>query len=142
MANLLKFRRLWMGVTVSLGILAIAPVALAQSAEDLPTEDPAATESTPLSPTTLPSATTIAPNGGQVVDPNAGFGGTEASQGLFGEGRSPFELIHRAVLMNETSMSDFSRQHQNRMMREAEAFRMMQQEAIRNGSAQEAPAAQ
>lgn len=142
MANLLKFRRLWMGVTVSLSILAIAPAALAQSAEDLPTEDPAATESTPLSPTTLPSATTIAPNGGQVVDPNAGFGGTEASQGLFGEGRSPFELIHRAVLMNETSMSDFSRQHQNRMMREAEAFRMMQQEAIRNGSAQEAPAAQ
>lgn len=142
MANLMKSRSLWMGAIAFLSILATAPAALAQSVEDLPTEDAAVTESAQPNPTTLPSATTIAPNGSQIVDPNAGFGGTDASQGLFGEGRSPFELIHRAVLMNETSMSDFSRQHQNRMMREAEAFRLMQQEAIRNNNTQDAPVAE
>jgi hypothetical protein len=79
----------------------------------------------------LPAATTTDSSGAPVVDTNAGFGNTEASQGLFGESSSPFDLIHRAVLMNEMSLSDFSRQHQNRVSREAANFRVMQQEAIR-----------
>lgn len=94
------------GLLTILGL--VTPSALAQS---VPTSDPAAP---------------------QVVDPNAGFGRNEGSENPFGGNtNSPFDLIHRAVLMNEMSLSDFSRMHQNRMSTEAANFRMLQQEAIR-----------
>ncbi|MEB3290768.1 MAG: hypothetical protein VKI82_12690 [Leptolyngbya sp.] len=101
-----------------LGLIALlcgmAPSALAQS---VPTSDP-----------TSP----------QVVDPNAGFGTTEHREGAFGGGsNSPFDLIHRAVLTNEMSSSDFSRIHQNRMATEAANFRALQQEALRRQQATE-----
>jgi hypothetical protein len=83
-------------------------------------------------------AQTVNPDGDTVVDPNAGFGSTDGSNGLFGESSSPFDLIHRAVLMNEMSLSDFSRQHQNRISTEATNFRTLQQEAIRRQAASEA----
>jgi len=94
-------------------VLMAAPSALAQS--PIPTSDPTA----PV-----------------VVDPNEGFGTNESSDNPFGGNtNSPFDLIHRAVLMNEMSLSDFSRMHQNRMSTEAANFRALQQEAIRQQQA-------
>jgi len=94
-------------------VLMAAPSALAQS--PIPTSDPTA----PV-----------------VVDPNEGFGTNESSDNPFGGNtNSPFDLIHRAVLMNEMSLSDFSRMHQNRMSTEAANFRTLQQEAIRRQQA-------
>ena len=94
-------------------VLMAAPSALAQS--PIPTSDPTA----PV-----------------VVDPNEGFGTNESSDTPFGGNtNSPFDLIHRAVLMNEMSLSDFSRMHQNRMSTEAANFRTLQQEAIRRQQA-------
>lgn len=82
---------------------------------------------------TVPTSDPAAP---QVVDPNAGFGRNESSDNPFGGNtNSPFDLIHRAVLMNEMSLSDFSRIHQNRMSNEAVNFRVLQQEAIRRQQA-------
>ncbi|MGB3200980.1 MAG: hypothetical protein WBA99_08755 [Nodosilinea sp.] len=91
----------------TLGLFCLAPAALAQSTTGT---DPA---STPR------------------VDPNEGFGNTDANSGLFGENASPFELIHRAVLMNDRSPSDFRRQHRGRMSDEASSFRTRQQDALR-----------
>ena len=103
-------------LAAGLGLVAVllaAPGALAQS--PTPTSDPA----TPV-----------------VVDTNEGFGNNESSDSPFGGNtNSPFDLIHRAVLMNEMSLSDFSRQHQNRMSTEAANFRALQQEAIRRQQA-------
>lgn len=94
-------------------VLMAAPSALAQS--PIPTSDPTA----PV-----------------VVNPNEGFGTNESSDNPFGGNtNSPFDLIHRAVLMNEMSLSDFSRMHQNRMSTEAANFRTLQQEAIRRQQA-------
>ncbi len=94
-------------------VLGLAPNTLAQS--PTPTSDPTA----PV-----------------VVDPNEGFGSNESSESPFGGGtNSPFDLIHRAVLMNEMSLSDFSRMHQNRISTEAANFRALQQEAIRQQQA-------
>lgn len=94
-------------------VLMAAPSALAQS--PIPTSDPTA----PV-----------------VVNPNEGFGTNESSDNPFGGNtNSPFDLIHRAVLMNEMSLSDFSRMHQNRMSTEAANFRALQQEAIRQQQA-------
>lgn len=82
------------------------------------------------------SVPTSDPTAPQVVDPNAGFGRNESSDSPFGGNtNSPFDLIHRAVLMNEMSLSDFSRLHQNRMSTEAANFRALQQEAIRRQQA-------
>jgi hypothetical protein len=96
-----------------IAVLLAAPNALAQS--PIPTSDPTA----PV-----------------VVDPNEGFSSNESSESPFGGNtNSPFDLIHRAVLMNEMSLSDFSRMHQNRMSTEAANFRALQQEAIRQQQA-------
>ncbi|MFH7242306.1 MAG: hypothetical protein ACHWZW_05585 [Spirulina sp.] len=103
-------------LAAGLGLVAVllaAPGALAQS--PTPTSDPTA----PV-----------------VVNPNEGFGSNESSESPFGGNtNSPFDLIHRAVLMNEMSLSDFSRMHQNRMSTEAANFRALQQEAIRRQQA-------
>lgn len=96
------------GLATALGCMGVASSALAQSVPP----------NAPTSPA--------------VVDPNAGFNRNESSENpLGGSGSSPFDIIHRAVLMNEMSLSDFSRQHQNRMSNEAANFRALQQEAIR-----------
>ncbi|MFQ4137541.1 hypothetical protein PGN35_014585 [Nodosilinea sp. PGN35] len=99
--------------TAVLGLLALAPVALAQSTATDPTRAPR-------------------------VDASEGFGTSDASGGLFGESASPFDLIHRAVLMNGRTSSDFSRQHRGRISNEASNFRTLQQDALRR---QQAPVA-
>ncbi|TVP66055.1 MAG: hypothetical protein EA342_12855 [Leptolyngbya sp. LCM1.Bin17] len=84
-------------------------------------------------PTAL--ATDTDPNRAPVVDTNTGFGSSDSrGGGLFGESSNPMDLLHRAVLMNETSLSDFSRQNQGRMTTEADRFRSLQQEAMRQQS--------
>lgn len=95
------------------GLLALAPAALAQSTATDPTRAPR-------------------------VDAGEGFGTSDANGGIFGESASPFDLIHRAVLMNGRTSSDFSRQHRGRMSDEASNFRTLQQNALRR---QQAPAA-
>ncbi|WP_035986087.1 hypothetical protein [Leptolyngbya sp. KIOST-1] len=100
----------------ALGLLSLAPAALAQS-------------TTGTDPTQAPR-----------VNAAEGFGSSDASGGLFGESGSPFDLIHRAVLMNERSVSDFRRQHRGRIGTEADNFRTLQQEAIQRQQLQTQPA--
>lgn len=90
----------------ALALLSLAPAALAQSTSSDPTRAPR-------------------------VDASEGFGDTDANGGLFGESASPFDLIHRAVLMNDRSASDFSRQHRGHINTAAENFRILQQNAVR-----------
>ncbi|MGB6014994.1 MAG: hypothetical protein WBG32_09715 [Nodosilinea sp.] len=97
----------------TLGLLCLAPAALAQSTSTDPTSAPR-------------------------VDTNEGFGSSDANGGLFGESASPFDLIHRAVLMNDRNSSDFRRQHRGRISDEASNFRTLQQDALRR---QQAPTA-
>ena len=67
------------------------------------------------------------------VDPNAGFSSPEGGGGsFFDDSSGPLDLIHRAVLMNDMSLSDFRRQQQNRFANEAANFRQLQQEALQN----------
>ncbi len=80
----------------------------------------------------LAQTTGTDPNAAPVVNPNTGFNNAEAGGGAFGESGSPFDLIHRAVLMNGMSLSDFSNQNQNRMATEAANFRQQQQQALRS----------
>jgi hypothetical protein len=91
---------------------------------------------------TLAQTTGTDPNAAPVVDPNAGFKNSEGNGSAFGESGSPFDLIHRAVLINGTSLSDFSNQNQNRMTTEAANFRRQQQEALQHqdGAVTTAPA--
>ncbi|TVQ07563.1 MAG: hypothetical protein EA368_13885 [Leptolyngbya sp. DLM2.Bin27] len=91
----------------ALGLLSLAPAALAQS--------------------TNPNDPTRAPR----VDAAEGFGSSDASGGIFGESGSPFDLIHRATLMNSTTMGDFSRQHRGRMSSEAANFQTLREAALR-----------
>lgn len=100
------FRRAIPAGIAALGLLALAPMALAQSTGADPADTPRA-------------------------DPNEGFGSSDASGGVFGESNNPFDLIHRAVLMNETSLNDFNRQHRGRITSEAANYRTLQQEALR-----------
>ncbi|MBW4463164.1 MAG: hypothetical protein KME47_23425 [Nodosilinea sp. WJT8-NPBG4] len=96
-------------VTVAIAaasLLVLAPAALAQSAATDPSRTPR-------------------------VDTNEGFGDSDANGGIFGESSSPFDLIHRAVLMNERTPTDFSRQHRGRISNEALNFRTLQQNALR-----------
>jgi hypothetical protein len=104
MVNMTKVYRPITGVFIVFGFLATASVALADSTTD-PTREP-------------------------VVDPNAGFSSPEGGGNLFNDSSGPMDLIHRAVLMNDMSLSDFQRQQQNRFADEAANFRMLQQEAL------------
>jgi hypothetical protein len=107
MAYLRQWSRPTAVVLAALGLLAVAPGVLAQST------DPAQQ---------------------QRVNAAEGFGSADTSGGVFGESSSPFDLIHRAVLMNERSRDDFSRQHQGRINSAANDFRTQQQEALRRQS--------
>lgn len=84
-----------------------------------------------LAPTALAQSTATDPTRTPRVDTNEGFGDSDANGGIFGESSSPFDLIHRAVLMNERSSTDFSRQHRGRISDEALNFRTLQQNALR-----------
>lgn len=82
--------------------------------------------STALAQSTTSTDPTRAPR----VDAAEGFSSNDASGGLFGESGSAFNLIHRAVLMNERSLTDFSRQHRGRINSEATNFQNLQREAL------------
>lgn len=84
-----------------------------------------------LAPAALAQSTATDPTRTPRVDTNEGFGDSDANGGIFGESSSPFDLIHRAVLMNERSSTDFSRQHRGRISDEALNFRTLQQNALR-----------
>ncbi|NJL45195.1 MAG: hypothetical protein HC922_04430 [Leptolyngbyaceae cyanobacterium SM2_3_12] len=115
MANPVRFSRPLAGFCAVVGVLAVAPTVLAQA--------------TGSDPTSVP-----------VVDTNTGFSSPEGGGNIFNDASGPMDLIHRAVLMNEMSLSDFSRQQQGRLSTEAANFRTLQQEAIRQQSAAEAAA--
>ncbi|MBU6228378.1 MAG: hypothetical protein KGQ93_01620 [Cyanobacteria bacterium REEB459] len=111
MIHPLKLSSLWAATVAMATLVALTPVALAQSASTDPRAEP-------------------------VVDPNTGFTSADSGNGLFGQSSSPFDLIHRAVLMNDMSLSDFSHQHQNRMSSEAASFRQQQQQVLKGQSTQ------
>lgn len=84
-----------------------------------------------LAPAALAQSTATDPSRTPRVDTNEGFGDSDANGGIFGESSSPFDLIHRAVLMNDRTPSEFSRQHRGRISNEALHFRTLQQDALR-----------
>jgi len=115
MVAITKVLRPVTGIFAAVGVLVTASVALADSATD---------------PTSTP-----------VVDPNDGFNSPEGGGNLFEDSSGPMDLIHRAVLMNDMSLSDFQRQQQNRFADEAANFRLLQQEALQQEAVStEAPA--
>ncbi|PZV02623.1 MAG: hypothetical protein DCF32_14875 [Leptolyngbya sp.] len=89
-----------------------------------------------LAPAALAQSTATDPSSTPRVDTNEGFSDSDANGGLFGESSSPFDLIHRAVLMNDRTPSDFSRQHRGRISNEASNFRTLQQDALRRQQSQ------
>lgn len=104
-----KFSGVWAASSVMVALVALSSSAFAQSASTDPRAEP-------------------------VVNTNTGFTSSDSGNGLFGQSTSPFDLIHRAVLMNDMSLSDFSRQQQNRIASEAANFRQQQQQALKNQS--------
>lgn len=111
MVDVTKVFRPIASLCTALGVLLVASAALADTIND--------------------------PNNTPVVDPNAGFSSPDGGGGLFDEVSGPMDLIHRAVLMNDMSLSDFRQQQQNRFADEAANFRLLQQEAIqREGTAE------
>jgi hypothetical protein len=93
------------------GFLAIAPGAQAQTAGTDPNQAPR-------------------------VNAGEGFGSADTNPNSFGGGINPFDLIHRATLLNGTSMEDFSRLQRGHISNEAANFRQLQQEAIQRQQAQ------
>lgn len=65
------------------------------------------------------------------LDPNEGFPNAEDRGDIFSDPSGPLDLIHRAVLMNNMSLSEFREQQSDRISSEAANFRQLQQEAIR-----------
>ena len=84
-----------------------------------------------LAPAALAQSTATDPSRTPRADTNEGFGDSDANGGIFGESSSPFDLIHRAVLANDRSPNDFSRQHRGRISDEALNFRTLQHNALR-----------
>lgn len=112
MANFTLTSGLLTGSLVVLGMAVTAPNALAQSSDSV---------------------------NSAVVDPNAGFSSPEGNRGnLLDDSTSALDLIHRAVLMNNMSLDEFSSQFQGQVSQEASSFQQRQQEAIRQQSAQQA----
>ncbi len=70
------------------------------------------------------------------VNASEGFGSADTNPNSFGGGINPFDLIHRATLLNGTSMDDFNRQQRGHLSNEAANFRMLQQEALQRQQAQ------
>jgi hypothetical protein len=66
------------------------------------------------------------------IDPQVWLGGTRDNSGnLFGGSSDPFDLIHRAILAPSVSQEEFRNQQQRQITSEADAFRLRQQEALR-----------
>ncbi|MGF1523681.1 MAG: hypothetical protein ACFBSF_15295 [Leptolyngbyaceae cyanobacterium] len=65
------------------------------------------------------------------VDPLEGFETDDDGADFFGEGSSPFDAIHRAILTPSMSAGEFQQQQQESISTEAESFRLRQQEALR-----------
>ncbi len=85
-----------------------------------------------LAPAALAQSTTgTDPANTHRVDAAEGFGSSDASGGVFGEGGNAFDLIHRVTLMNGTTIGDFSRQHRGRMSSEAANFQALREAALR-----------
>jgi hypothetical protein len=112
MASLHPLYRPVAAALATLGLLALAPGVWAQSNSSDPSEAPR-------------------------VDADEGFASPDSSGG-FGGSASPFDLIHRAVLSNGTSMEDFNRQQRGHLNTEADNFRSLQQEALRQQPSPEA----
>lgn len=83
-----------------------------------------------LAPGAWAQTTSTDPVRAPQVNTSEGFGTTDSGAGLFGESASPFDLIHRAVLMNGVTMEDFSRQQRGHFSNEAANFRALQQQAL------------
>lgn len=66
-----------------------------------------------------------------MIDPNAGFNSPDGGSDLFSDPNAPLDLIHRAILMNNMSLTEFRQQQQQRISNEAANFRQRQQEALR-----------
>lgn len=66
-----------------------------------------------------------------VLNPNDGFTSPDGGSDLFSDPMGPMDLIHRAVLMNDMSLTEFRQQQQDRISSEAANFRQLQQQAIR-----------
>ena len=90
-------------------------------------------------PMALAQSTSIDPARAPRVNAGEGFGSSDASNGVFGDSASPFDLIHRAVLMNDRSPSDFSREHRGRITDAANNFRIQQQNELRREAQPVAP---
>lgn len=91
-----------------------------------------------LAPAALAQSTATDPSRAPRVDTNEGFGDSDANGGIFGESSSPFDLIHRAVLMNDRTPGEFSRQHRGRISDEASNFRTLREDALRRQQTQPA----
>ena len=65
------------------------------------------------------------------VDPLEGLTTDDDGADFFGEGSSPFDAIHRAILAPSMSSDEFQQQQQESISSEAESFRLRQQEALR-----------
>lgn len=89
-----------------------------------------------LSPTVLAQETGTA----SILDPNEGFNSPEDSGDIFSDPMGPMDLIHRAVLMNNMSLSEFREQQEQRITNEAASFRERQQAAIRQAEVTEVEA--
>ncbi len=75
----------------------------------------------------------IAQRAGTDLDPLEGLGvsSIEESPSMFGSSGSPMEFIHRAILAPSMSSQDFQRYQEQVLGTEANAFRLRQQEALR-----------
>ena len=72
------------------------------------------------------------------IDPLEGLGTDDDGDALFGDGANPFDIIHRAVLSPSMSAGEYQQQQQRAITNEAEAFRLRQQEALRQQPSLEA----
>ena len=68
----------------------------------------------------------------------SGLAPPEGGNGLFDDSSGPMDLIHRAVLMNDMSLTEFRQQQQGRLADEAANFRLLQQEALQRQEAVDA----
>lgn len=111
MAYLPKLGTVLAGVAVAAGLLGSAP-AMAQTSQT--------------------STTGTA----SMLDPNAGYASPDGDSDILSNPSTPLDLIHRAVLMNNMSLSEFRQRQQAQLSTEAANFRQLQQEALRQQSTQ------
>ena len=65
------------------------------------------------------------------VDPLEGLGTDDDGSNIFGDGANPFDLIQDVILSPSMSAGEYQQQQQRAISNEAEAFRLRQQEALR-----------